>query len=173
MRSQFCHEFKTKSFHVYKRTKTEDKEMAYAIFASSKLILTGQLNSVEIQMVQRSTEQYNLAVNSSNLSQQVSSIEQGYTEQIAEKYNELATAADSDARQDIQDEINAITENRELATADLNREIERISVVEARIEMEVKRLETQKSSISERLKNMSDAEAQGIQNATPKFKGLG
>ena len=72
--------------------------MGYALFASRKLVLDGQLNCVELQQTQRSNEQYNLATKTLSLQQQMSSIQAAQSEELAALYSDLSEADGTDAR---------------------------------------------------------------------------
>lgn len=73
--------------------------------------------------------------------------------------------------------IQAAIENIELKFAQeeekINRKLYEVSIKENAIEMEVKRLDTEVTAIQKQLEAIQEAEGQGIDKATPKFKGLG
>ncbi len=54
----------------------------------------------------------------------------------------------------------------------INREIYLVSIKEQAVEMQVKRLDTQISSLQKQLEAVEDAEGSAIDRATPKFKGV-
>ncbi len=147
--------------------------MGYALFASRKLVLDGQLNCVELQQTQRSNEQYNLATKTLSLQQQMSSIQAAQSEELAALYSDLSEADGTDAR----DSINAQIQQKELEFEaeldDINREIYKVSVKENAIEMVVKRLDTKVTALQKQLEAVEEAEGSGIDRATPKFKGVG
>lgn len=68
--------------------------MGYALFAQRKVMLTGQLNMVQLQQTQRSNEQYLLATQTLSLQQQLSSLQSSQALELAEMY-ELLSAVDS------------------------------------------------------------------------------
>ena len=147
--------------------------MGYALFASRKLVLDGQLNCVELQQTQRSNDQYNLATKTLSLQQQMSSIQAAQSEELAALYSDLSEADGTDAR----DSINAQIQQKELEFEaeldDINREIYKVSVKENAIEMVVKRLDTKVTALQKQLEAVEEAEGSGIDRATPKFKGVG
>ena len=147
--------------------------MGYALFAQRKVCLTGQLNSVSLQQTQRSNEQYQLATNTLSLQQQMSSMQAAQSLELADLYEDLSQAEGTDERQTINDEINQRQEefNAELDT--INRQIYLVSVKENTLEMEVKRLDTQVSSLQKQLEAVEEAESSAIDRATPKFNGVG
>jgi len=147
--------------------------MGYALFAQRKLVLTGQLNSVELQQTQRSNEQYMLATDTLSLQQQMSSLQAAQAGELAELYEELATATDSGQRSEINAEINAKENTNEQELDKINRQIYLTSVKESSIEMMVQRLETQVTALQKELENVEEAESDAIDRATPKFQGVG
>ncbi len=156
-----------------KTNNKKEKKMGYALFASRKLVLTGQLNCVELQQTQRSNEQYNLATKTLSLQQQMSSIQASQSEELADLYEKLAGADGTDARNSINAEISAKEERFQAELDDINREIYKVSVKENSIEMVVKRLDTQVTALQKQLEAVEEAESSGIDRATPKFKGVG
>ncbi len=147
--------------------------MGYALFASRKLVLDGQLNNAQLQQTQRSIEQYNLATRNTGLQQQLTSLNTAQSQELAELYGELAEGSSEEMR----NATNALIKQKELeyeAEADeINREIYKISIKENAIEMEVKRLDTQVTALQKQLDAVEQAESDAIDRATPKFKGLG
>ena len=147
--------------------------MTYALMAQRKVVLTGQLNSLNLQQTQRSNEQYNLATNSLSLQQQMGSLQAAQSNQLAALYEQLTSAPDSNAR----DRINAlISQAEQLFQRELdaiNRKIYLVSVKENVLEMCVKRLDTEISAVQKQLEAVEDAESKGIDRATPKFSGVG
>ena len=77
--------------------------MGYALFAQRKLVLDQQLNSAQLQQVQRSNEQYSLATDTLGLQQQLSSLQAAQASELAAEYEKLSKITDSDQR----DSINA------------------------------------------------------------------
>ena len=147
--------------------------MGYALFAQRKVQLTGHLNSVSLQQTQRSNEQYTLATNTLSLQQQMSSIQAAQSLELADLYEQLASTDNSTARERINAQIRQKQEEFNAELDDINREIYMVSVKENAIEMEVKRLDTQITSIQKQLEAVEDAESSAIDRATPKFKVVG
>ena len=171
--------------------------MGYALFAQRKVQLTGNLNLVTLQQTQRSNEQYLLATQTVSLQQQMTSIQSAQSLELAELYELLANSTEEGLDEDFdpdQDEfsdfanelidddanreqINAAIQQKEAefeAELDqMNRQIYLVSVKENAIEMEVKRLDTQVSSLQKQLEAVEEAEGSAIDRATPKFKGVG
>ena len=77
--------------------------MGYALFAQRKLVLDGQLNSVQLQQTQRSNEQYALATQTLSLQQQLTSMNASQSGELAALYEQLAEASGTEQR----DRINA------------------------------------------------------------------
>ena len=154
-------------------TKTRIFKMGYALFAQRKVCLTGQLNAVSLQQTQRSNEQYLLATNTLSLQQQMSSMQAAQSVELADLYEDLAEASDSNARERINAQIRQKQEEFNAELDEINREIYLVSVKENAIEMEVKRLDTQVSSLQKQLEAVEEAESSAIDRATPKFNGVG
>ena len=171
--------------------------MGYALFAQRKIQLTGNLNLVTLQQTQRSNEQYMLATQTLSLQQQMTSIQSAQSLELAELYELLANSTEEGLDEDFdpdedefsdfanelidddanREQINAAIQQKEAefeAELDqMNREIYLVSVKESAIEMEVKRLDTQVSSLQKQLEAVEEAEGSSIDRATPKFKGVG
>ncbi len=147
--------------------------MGYALFAQRKVQLTGNINSVSLQQTQRSNEQYILATNTLSLQQQMSSIQAAQSIELADLYERLASTDNSTARERINAQIRQKQEEFNAELDDINREIYMVSVKENAIEMEVKRLDTQLSSLQKQLEAVEEAESSAIDRATPKFNGVG
>ena len=147
--------------------------MCYALFAQRKLVLTGSLNSVSLQQTQRSNEQYMLATNTLSLQAQLSSMQAAQATELADQYEELAETTDSDKRESINAMISSMQERFKAELDDINRQIYQVGVKEQAIELEVKRLDTQYSSIEKQLEAVEEAEGEAIDRATPKFSGIG
>ncbi len=147
--------------------------MGYALFAQRKVQLTGNINSVSLQQTQRSNEQYILATNTLSLQQQMSSIQAAQSIELADLYEQLASTDNSTARERINAQIRQKQEEFNAELDDINREIYMVSVKENAIEMEVKRLDTQLSSLQKQLEAVEEAESSAIDRATPKFNGVG
>lgn len=67
--------------------------MGYALFAQRKVMLTGNLNMVQLQQTQRSNEQYLLATQTLSLQQQLSSLQASQSLELAEMYELLSAVA--------------------------------------------------------------------------------
>lgn len=147
--------------------------MGYALFAQRKLVLTGSLNSVSLQQTQRSNEQYMLATNTLSLQAQLSSMQAAQATELADQYEELAETTDSTKRESINAMISSMQERFKAELDDINRQIYQVGVKEQAIELEVKRLDTQYSSIEKQLEAVEEAEGEAIDRATPKFSGIG
>ena len=147
--------------------------MGYALFAQRKLVLDGELNSVQLQQTQRSNEQYALATHTLSLQQQLTSMTASQAGELADLYAELSEASGSDQRATINAEINEKEEEYEQELDEINRQIYEVSVKENAIEMEVKRLDTMVTTLQEQLDAIEEAEGDAIERATPKFKGVG
>ncbi len=147
--------------------------MGYALFAQRKLVLDGELNCLELQQTQRSNEQYNLATQTLNLQQQLTSMSASQSSELADLYEQLSSAEDTAERDSINDQINAKQEEYEQEQDQINNQIYEVSVKENAIEMEVKRLDTQVTAIQSQLEAVEEAEADGIDRATPNYSGLG
>ena len=171
--------------------------MGYALFAQRKIQLTGNLNLVTLQQTQRSNEQYMLATQTLSLQQQMTSIQSAQSLELAELYELLANSTEEGLDEDFdpdedefsdfanelidddanREQINAAIQQKEAefeAELDqMNRKIYLVSVKESAIEMEVKRLDTQVSSLQKQLEAVEEAEGSSIDRATPKFKGVG
>ena len=76
-------------------------------------------------------------------------------------------------REKINAEIKKIEAENQAELDDINRRIYLVGVKEKAIELEVKRLDTMVTAIQKQLEAVQDAESKAIDNATPKFKGLG
>ncbi|MCD7879910.1 MAG: hypothetical protein LUG16_08260 [Candidatus Gastranaerophilales bacterium] len=147
--------------------------MGYALFAQRKIVLDGQLNSVQLQQTQRSNEQYALATQTSSLQQQLSSLQTAQSGELADLYEDLSETSDSDDRSSINALISAKEEEFQSELDDINRDIYQVSIKENAIEMEVKRLDTMVTTLQEQLEAVEEAESSAIERATPKFKGVG
>ena len=147
--------------------------MGYALFAQRKLVLTGSLNSVSLQQTQRSNEQYMLSTHTLSLQSQLSSMQAAQATELAERYEELAETTDSTERESINAMISSMQEGFKAELDVINRQIYQVGVKEQAIELEVKRLDTQYSSLEKQLEAVEEAEGEAIDRATPKFSGVG
>ncbi len=146
--------------------------MGYALFASRKLVLDGELNCVELQQTQRSNEQYNIATRTLSLQQQLSSMQASQSSELADLYDSLSSSDNSSQRDSINALISAKEADFEAQLDDINQKIYLNSVKENTIEMAVKRLDTEVTALQKQLDACEEAEGGGIDRATPKFKGL-
>ena len=103
----------------------------------------------------------------------MSSIQAAQSVELAALYEDLAEASNSAARERINAQIRQKQEEFNAELDEINREIYLVSVKENVIEMEVKRLDTQVSSIQKQLEAVEEAESSAIDRATPKFNGVG
>ena len=147
--------------------------MGYALFAQRKLVVTGQLNCVELQQTQRSNEQYNLATKTLSLQQQMTSLQTAQSQELAQLYEQLSSTTDTARRDRINNQIEQKEREYETEIDEINRKIYQVSVKETAIEMEVKRLDTRVTALQKQLEAIEEAEGGGIDRATPKFKGVG
>ena len=147
--------------------------MGYALFAQRKVELTGQMNVVSLQQTQRSNEQYLIATQTLTLNQQLTNMTAAQSAQLANLFGQLASAENSTDRERINNLINARQNDFEKENQAINNQIYLTAVKEQAIELEVKRLDTQISSLEKQLKAVEDAEGSAIERATPKFKGVG
>lgn len=147
--------------------------MGYALFAQKKLTLCGMLNTVQMQQSQRSDEQLRLATRSLSLKNRISSLQSAQSSVLGDLYEQLSQASDSSARDDINTEIQKKENEFDLEIEKLNRQVNDTSNKENAIEMEVKRLDTKVTALQKQLDALQEAEGNGIDKATPKFKGIG
>ena len=147
--------------------------MGYALFAQRKLVLDGQLNSVQLQQTQRSNEQYALATQTLSLQQQLTSMNASQSGELAALYEQLAEASGTAQRDRINAQIQQKQQEFEQEIDSINREIYEVSVKENAIEMEVKRLDTMVTTLQKQLEAVEEAEGSAIDRATPKFNGVG
>ncbi len=147
--------------------------MGYALFAERKIVLDGELNCLELQQTQRSNEQYNLATQTLSLQQQLTSMSSSQSGELADLYEQLSSADGTDERDSINAEINAKEAEYEQELDAINNEIYEVSVKENAIEMEVKQLDTEVTAVQSQLEAVEEAEADGIDRATPNYRGLG
>ena len=173
MMTRFCHEFKTKSFHVSKRTNRGRKRMGYALFAQRKLVLDSQLNSAQLQQTQRSNEQFALANDNLGLQRELSALQVAQATELAGLYERLAETTDSQDRERIQSDIRTMEADHKLQQEDINNQIYLVGIKENAIEMEVKALDTEVTALQKQLEAVEEAEGKAIDRATPKFNGVG
>ena len=147
--------------------------MGYALFASRKLVLDGQLNNAQLQQTQRSNEQFNLATHTQSLQQQLTSLNTAQSQELSDLYAQLSSTSDTAQRDTINAQINQKEMQYEAEIDKINRKIYEVSIKENAIEMEVKRLDTQVTALSKQMEAVEQAEGACIQRATPKFGGMG
>ena len=147
--------------------------MGYALFAQRKVELTGHMNIVSLQQTQRSNEQYLIATQTLTLNQQLTNMTAAQSSQLATLFSQLASAENSTDRERINNLINARQNEFEKENQAINDNIYLTAVKEQAIELEVKRLDTQITSLEKQLKAVEEAESDAIDRATPKFKGVG
>ena len=147
--------------------------MGYALFAQRKVELTGHLNSLQLQQTQRSNEQYQLATDTLTLQQVMSEIQADQSNALADKYAQLLSCSTESQRDYVNDQISALENAYQGALNEINRQIYMTSVKENTVEMAVKRLDTMVTSVQKQLDAVEEAEGNGIDKATPKFKGIG
>ena len=148
-------------------------KLEYTVFPLRRPPCTGSLNSVSLQQTQRSNEQYMLATNTLSLQAQLSSMQAAQATELADQYEELAETTDSTKRESINAMISSMQERFKAELDDINRQIYQVGVKEQAIELEVKRLDTQYSSLEKQLEAVEEAEGESIDRATPKFSGIG
>ena len=146
--------------------------MAYALFAQRKLVLTGELNCLQLQQTQRSNEQYALATKTLSLQQQMSSMQASQSTELANEYDKLAKASNDTERNSINAEIKSMEEGFQSELDAINRQIYQVSVKENTIEMAVKRLDTEVTAVEKQLEELEKAEGEGIDRSQPKFSGI-
>ncbi len=88
----------------------------------------------------------------------------------AQKYSLSSTTL---TRAQVNAKIKELESKFEAELAEINNKIYVVSVKENAIEMEVKRLDTQLSSLQKQLEAIEEAESSGIDRSTPKFNGVG
>ena len=147
--------------------------MGYALFAQRKLVLDNQISATQLQQTQRSNEQYFLATQSSSLQQKLSSLLSSQALELEPLYKKLAESKDQNTRDQVQAEIAQMQNRHKREEEAINREIYQTGIKETAIEMEVKRLDTQITTLQKQLEAVEEAESAAIDRATPKFKGVG
>ncbi len=147
--------------------------MAYALFADRKLVLDGELNNAQLLQTQRGNDQYKLATQTLSLQQQLTSMDASQAGELADLYEQLSTATGTDDRGEINAQIQSKEKDYQQEIDSINRDIYNVSIKENAVEMEVKRLDTMVTALSRQLQAVEQAEGQGVQNAVPKFGGVG
>ena len=167
--------------------------MGYALFAQRKLVLTGQINMIQLQQTQRSDEQMQLATESANLKQRLSALNEANAYKMKGLYDKLSASEtdgstnsdqadfntqngqqpETTSKDDVELEIKKLENELKIETEQINRETYQISLKENRLQMEVKSLDTKLTALQQQLEAVEQAEGKGIEGATPKFGGLG
>ena len=147
--------------------------MGYALFAQRKLVLDNQISATQLQQTQRSNEQYFLATRSAGLQQKLSSLLSSQALELEPLYQRLADSTSEEERADVQNEIAQMQNRHKRGEEAINREIYQTGIKETAIEMEVKRLDTQITTLQKQLEAVEEAEGSAIDRATPKFNGVG
>ena len=86
---------------------------------------------------------------------------------------DLAGATTTNERDQINARINEKQQQFQTEIDQINQKIYEIAVKENAIEMEVKHLDTQVTTVEKQLQAVEEAEGAGIDRATPKFRGVG
>ena len=144
----------------------------YALFAHKKLVLSGMINSVQLQQTQRSDEQMRLSTNTLTLKSRLSNIQASQTNELAKLYEQLSSSSNAYERAEIENKIKEKEEYFKNETDKINQEISLTSIKENAIEMEVKRLDTKLTALKKQLEVIEKARSEDIENAIPKFNGL-
>ncbi len=147
--------------------------MSYALFAQRKVLLTGEINNLSLQQTQRSNEQLELATDTTTKQQQITEMQASQSKQLGDSYEKLAEAEDEQGRAAANKEINELQASFDRELDDINRDIYQTSIKENAIEMEVKILDTELTSVTKQLESVEQAEAAGIDRANPKFSANG
>lgn len=63
--------------------------MGYALFAQEKLLLTGLINSIQMQQMQRSDEQMRLSTNTLGLQAYITTLQSKQSDDLTEQYDKL------------------------------------------------------------------------------------
>mgnify|MGYP002626991670 CR=1 FL=1 len=147
--------------------------MQYTMFSQKKLELTGLINSVQLQQVQRSDEQLALSARTITLQSTITNLQASHSASLGALYEQLATVTDSTDRQAITDAIEYEQSKNEGRIAQINQQIYQVSVQENAIEMEIKRLDTKLTAMKKQLEKIEEAEKEGIEKSVPQFNGLG
>lgn len=143
--------------------------MSYAIFSQQKVFLTSRLNSTNVQQMQRQNEQSSMATNTTNLQQELSSLQVAQSSELSDLYEDLAAAGNETQRASINAEIKALELSFTAEEDQINRKITQTSTKENAIELQVKSLDTQVSSLTKQLDAVKEAESSAMDRATPKY----
>ena len=177
--------------------------MGYALFASRKIMLTNQINSLQLELDQIMNQKQNLLNFSANISDGSVSFDdviddfgnyneyvtyQNNFDQYYETIRDVSNETFAKARESWQQQNQGYTDE-ELAAYELqvqerilsaagqdyykNIESKRIEAIENELEMKQKKIETKLTAAKNDLQSVEQAEGQAIQNATPKYNGVG
>ncbi len=175
--------------------------MGYALFANRKLVLTNTVNMLQMQLDQIMMQRNNLTQVSANICDGYLTAEemvgdatnltsyQAYlqglnayanSDQVQEakgQLNDFTTEEASQMNDSVQEQQYLFNMqslfDREVREKYAEAEMQKIAVQENKLEMQQKKIETQLTKAQNDLKAVEEAEGQAIQNATPKFAGLG
>ena len=107
------------------------------------------------------------------MQQKLSSLLSSQALELEPLYQRLADSTSEEERADVQNEIAQMQNRHKREEEAINREIYQTGIKETAIEMEVKRLDTQITTLQKQLEAVEEAESAAIDRATPKFKGVG
>ena len=147
--------------------------MGYSLFAQRKLVLSGIINSVQLQQTQRGDEQLNLSTRTLSLQSQVTNMQVSQSRELSALYNDLSSAEGTDARSSINNLIESRQAEFDSELTTINNQIYQTSIKENAIEMEVKRLDTKLTALQKILEKTEEAEGKGIEKSIPNFNGIG
>ena len=144
----------------------------YALLAHKKLVLSGLINSVQLQQTQRTDEQMRLSTNTLTLKSRLSNIQASQANELAKLYEQLSSSSNAYERAKIENKIKENEKYFKNEIDKMNQEILSTSIKENAIEMEVKRLDTKLTALKKQLEAIEKARSEDIENAIPKFNGL-
>ncbi len=172
--------------------------MGYALFANRKLVLTNTVNMLQMQLDSIMMQKNSLLQFSANIADGALTAEELASDATNMPYyesfsNRLAEFASGEEVMDAAGRVNenAHAQNPNAATDDayminiqtlfdesvrkkfVEAEMKKVAVQENMLEIQQKKIETQLTKAQNDLKAVEEAEGQAIQNATPKFAGLG
>ncbi len=175
--------------------------MGYALFANRKIYLTNQLNMLQLQLDSIMQQKSNLLQFSANIADGYITAEEmasdasnmPYYENYfmgldqygnSDQVNEASGRVADQARSELGGNSDAVTEqsylmniqslfDQEVREKYAEAQMKQVAVQENKLDMQQKKLETQISAVQTQLKAVEEAEGQAIQNATPKFNGVG
>lgn len=147
--------------------------MGYAFLEQRREFLQAHINMLQVRQGQVSDIHLNLATQQGNLKQQMNSLTTGQALALKPYYEDLSDAESSDERESINAEIKAIEQEFKAEQDEINRQVYEIGIKEQVYDNEQKRLATQVEKESKELETLEQAVKTGVDNATPKFNGLG